>query len=47
MGQADVAIKIPFIFGIIPPAFMVKMFNKMSAKPFNDCGIDHGGSKDP
>ena len=28
MGQADVAIKIPFIFGIIPPAFMVKMFNK-------------------
>ena len=30
-----------------PVEFMVKMFNKMSAKPFNDCGIDHSGSKDP
>ena len=59
MGQADVAIKIPFIFEearerfteeSIGAAFWfagVKMFNKMSAKPFNDCGIDHGGSKDP
>ena len=46
-GTGRCSIKIPFIFGIIPPAFMVKMFNKMSAKPFNDCGIDHGGSKDP
>ena len=47
MGQADVAIKIPFIFGIIPPAFMVKMFNKMSAKPFNDGGIDQCNKKNP
>ena len=47
MRNADITIQIPFIFRIIPPAFMIKMFNKMSAKPFNDGGIDQCSKKNP